>query len=107
MNKQHTAKGNKAIPAAKQFKEQASDLQKVFVVDYEMKQAELVFMSKGGLFDVQKMAYVQLRTSTMPNMARGFTMLRDGYGYVFGEPHVTDWDRWLPGRKIFTLGEAA
>jgi predicted Zn-dependent peptidase len=55
MNKQHTAKGNKAIPAAKQFKEQASDLQKVFVVDYEMKQAELVFMSKGGLFDVQQL----------------------------------------------------
>ncbi|MFM2155387.1 MAG: hypothetical protein RL516_136 [Bacteroidota bacterium] len=55
MNKLHTAKGNKAIPAAKQFKEQATDLQKVFVVDYEMKQAELVFMSKGGLFDVQQL----------------------------------------------------
>jgi len=55
MNKQHLAKGNKAIPAPKQFKEQSNDVQKVFVVDYEMKQAEIVFLSKGSAFDVSQL----------------------------------------------------
>jgi hypothetical protein len=56
MNKQHLAKGGlKEAPAAKQFIEQNADAPKVFIVDYEMKQAEIVFMSKGGLFDVQQL----------------------------------------------------
>ncbi|MFM7015773.1 MAG: M16 family metallopeptidase [Bacteroidota bacterium] len=56
MNKQHLAKGGlKSAPTSKLFVEQKNDTPKVFVVDYDMKQAELVFMSKGGLFDVQQL----------------------------------------------------
>lgn len=55
-------------------------------------------IANGGLFDVKKMSYVQLRTSTIPNMSKGFTMLKGGFGYVFGEPHVTDYDYWLPSK---------
>jgi hypothetical protein len=49
---------------------------------------------------------VQLRTSTMPNMAKGFSMLRNGRVTLFGDDHVTDWDAWLPkqhgGAKVKT-----
>ena len=55
-----------------------------------------VVIANGGLFDVSKMAYVQLRTSTMPGMARGFTMLRDGYATLYGDDTFTDWASVLP-----------
>lgn len=57
-------------------------------------------IANGGLFDTSKIAYMQLKTSTMPNMAKGFTMLRRGYGYLFGDDTVTDWGYWLPSKHI-------
>lgn len=54
-------------------------------------------VNNGGLFDPDKLAYVKLKTTTSPNMARGFSMLRGGYCYLFGEDHFTDWDYWLGG----------
>lgn len=50
-------------------------------------------ISNGGLFDVNKMAYVQLRTNTMAGMSNGFTMVKDGYPYLFSK--FTDWKKWL------------
>lgn len=50
-------------------------------------------IDNGGLFDADKMAYVQLDTSTSPKMAQGFTMLKNGYPYVFGD--WVDWSVWL------------
>lgn len=38
-------------PAAHQFVEQSTDTARVFIVNYDMKQAELVFLSKGGRYD--------------------------------------------------------
>ncbi len=40
-----------AAPLKVKFPELSSDSAKVFVVDYEMKQAEMVFLSKGAAFD--------------------------------------------------------
>jgi len=61
MNKLHIVKsGFKNSPASKQYNEQTNDAPKVFVVDYDMKQAEIVFMSKGGLFDVQQLPKIFL-----------------------------------------------
>lgn len=54
-----------------------------------------IVVNNGGLFDPKKLAYVQLNTSSSPEMAPGFTMLRGGYPYVFGRDHVTDWAFWL------------
>ena len=52
-------------------------------------------VSNGGLYDASKLAYVQYETSTSPEMAKGFTMLRNGFAHVFGEDHYTDWEMWL------------
>lgn len=50
-------------------------------------------VNNGGLFDSSKMSYVQEKTSTMAGMSQGFTMVKNGYPYLFGK--FTDWDRWL------------
>lgn len=54
-----------------------------------------IVVNNGGLFDPKKLAYVQLNTSTSPEMAPGFTMLKNGYPYIFGHDHITDWAMWL------------
>lgn len=41
----------KAIPPAEKFTEQSTDDGKVFFVNYTMKQAEVNFLAKGGLYD--------------------------------------------------------
>lgn len=50
-------------------------------------------VNNGGLFDINKMAYVQLKTTTMASMSNGFTMVKNGYPYLFGK--FTDWSKWL------------
>lgn len=50
-------------------------------------------LNNGGLFDQKKMGYVQLSTNTCANMSQGFTMVRNGYPYLFGK--FTDWSKWL------------
>lgn len=50
-------------------------------------------VNNGGLFDTEKMAYVQLKSNTMAGMSKGFTMVQKGYPYLFSE--WTDWKRWL------------
>lgn len=50
-------------------------------------------INNGGLFDVEKMAYVQMKTTTMAGMSQGFTMVRGGYPNLFSD--WTDWKRWL------------
>lgn len=50
-------------------------------------------VNNGGLFDQNKMAYVQLKTNTCANMSQGFTLIKGGYPYLFGK--FTDWKRWL------------
>jgi hypothetical protein len=50
-------------------------------------------VNNGGLFDQSKMSYVQLKTTTISNMSNGFTMVRGGFPYLFGQ--FTDWSRWV------------
>lgn len=50
-------------------------------------------INNGGLFDQKKMGYVQLKTNTCANMSQGFTMIKNGYPYLFGK--FTDWTKWL------------
>ena len=51
-----------------------------------------VIINNGGLFDASQMAYTQLDSNKMPNMANGFTMLRNGCGHVFSnDARFTDW----------------
>jgi hypothetical protein len=54
-----------------------------------------VIVSNGGLFDVNKMAYVNMDDSTSAGMTKGFTMLKGGYPFLFGEEPFTDWGHWL------------
>jgi predicted Zn-dependent peptidase len=52
LDKYHkTPRGFQAAPPKVKFPELSTDSAKVFVVDYEMKQAEMVFLSKGAAFD--------------------------------------------------------
>lgn len=50
-------------------------------------------INNGGLFDMNKMGYVQLKTNTCANMSQGFTMIKKGHPYLFGK--FTDWNEWL------------
>lgn len=50
-------------------------------------------INNGGLFDQKKMAYAQISTNTCANMSQGFTMIKNGYPYLFGK--FTDWKKWL------------
>lgn len=50
-------------------------------------------VNNGGLFDHTKMSYVQTKSNTMAGMSQGFTMVKNGFPYLFGK--FTDWDRWL------------
>jgi predicted phosphodiesterase len=54
-----------------------------------------VTINNGGLFDPASMGYVVLDDSKMPNMQRGFTMMRGGFPTLFGPEPMTDYDRWL------------
>lgn len=50
-------------------------------------------VNNGGLFDQKKMAYTQIVSNTMANMSNGFTMVKGGYPYLFG--NWTNWSEWL------------
>lgn len=50
-----------------------------------------VIINNGGLFDQSGMAYAVLDDSKSPNMANGFTVLRNGYAEVYGPDGFTDW----------------
>lgn len=50
-------------------------------------------INNGGLFDVEKMGYVKLKTNTCANMSQGFSMIRNGFPYLFAD--FTDWSKWL------------
>ncbi len=51
-------------------------------------------IDSGGLFDVNLMAYVNLKTSTRPNPKQGFTVLKDGRGILITpDQRQTDWSQ--------------
>lgn len=54
-----------------------------------------IVINNGGLFDVNKMSYVLLDDSKSAGMAKGFTMLKEGHPYLFGEEPFTNWEYWL------------
>jgi len=60
---------------------------------------QFVIVDNGGLFDQNSMAYTQLDDNKKPRMANGFTMLKAGHPYVFGQPPFTDWTYWLGAQK--------
>ena len=49
----------KEIPAPKQFKE-LETVKNVYVVEYDMKQAEIIMISKGGTYDATNAPYINL-----------------------------------------------
>lgn len=55
-----------------------------------------IVVDNGGLFDVSRMAYVQMRASKSAGMMTGFSILRGGYPHLFGPPPFTDWATVLP-----------
>lgn len=55
-----------------------------------------IIVDNGGLFDVSRMAYVQMRASKSAGMMTGFSILRGGYPHVFGPSPFTDWAAVLP-----------
>jgi len=54
-----------------------------------------VIVNGGCLVDPDKLAYVKLEDSKSDAMMRGFLMLRDGTPYIYGDPPMTDWSKWL------------
>jgi predicted Zn-dependent peptidase len=53
-------RGLQSVPKGKQFIEQSTDDATIYFVNYEMKQAELNFLSKGGAYKVEMTAPVQM-----------------------------------------------
>ena len=53
-----------------------------------------ILVNGGGLFDSDSLAYTKIEDNKKPNMANGFTMLKNGYPYLFTDK-MTDWDFWL------------
>lgn len=51
-------------------------------------------VNAGGLFDQNKMSYVQSKSNTMANMSKGFVMVKGGFPYLFTD-RMTDWKAWL------------
>jgi|GEM_PF-2859681 hypothetical protein len=47
----------------------------------------------GGLFDISKIEYINLRTTSYPFWKSGFGVLKNGFIYLFHDG--TDWDFWL------------
>ena len=47
----------------------------------------------GGMFDVDKIEYLNIKSTTHPRWNSGFGMFRNGYFHLFDER--TDWDFWL------------
>ena len=61
LNKEHkTAKNLKPIVAAKQFKELATEKNKVYFVNYDMVQAEILMLSKSGSFNKDNAATINV-----------------------------------------------
>lgn len=61
LNKFHkTPRGLQAVPKGKVFTEESTDDGKVFFANYEMKQAEVQFLSKGGSYDKNIQPMVQM-----------------------------------------------
>lgn len=54
-----------------------------------------VIVDNGGLFDAEKFAYAKMDDNKMPNMANGFTMLKNGVATVFGRYPFTDWSEYF------------
>jgi hypothetical protein len=52
-----------------------------------------IIINNGGLFDQKKMGYTKVSSNTCANMSQGFTMVKNGYPYLFGK--FTDWSKWL------------
>lgn len=54
-----------------------------------------VVVDNGALVDENKLAYIAEKTTKSACMAKGFTVLRAGTPYVFGEAPFTNWEDWL------------
>lgn len=54
-----------------------------------------VIVNNGGLFNRDALEYTLLDDSTSAVMKPGFTMLKNGTPYLFGEHPLTDWTMWL------------
>lgn len=50
-------------------------------------------VNNGGLFDKEKMAYVQLLTQAKAGMSNGFTIVKNGYPTLLGK--WTNWKNWI------------
>lgn len=53
-----------------------------------------IIVNGGCLADPNKLAYVALDDGKSPVMKRGFTVVRDGYPYLFADG-ITDWSKWI------------
>ena len=54
---------------------------------------EFLAVDLGGMFDVRKIEYINMKTTTHPVWANGFCMIRNGHFWHFTD--TTDWRFWL------------
>lgn len=57
-----------------------------------------IVVDNPALVDQKKLAYVTLDDKKNPNMARGFTLIRDGEPQIFVEG-ITVWSHWLSDKR--------
>jgi len=61
LDKEHRTPANiKPVPTAANFEQKPTDISKVYMVDYDMKQAEIIMLSKSGKYDKTIIPVVRL-----------------------------------------------
>ena len=66
-----------------------------------------IVIDNGGLFDYEQMAYAVIDDSKSAIMKNGFTLLRRGVSHLFSDDPFTDWEMWLPERRLRVVKRAA
>ncbi len=89
--------GAVAIRLAEKFHRHALNAHGHFTSMRWDRSGEYMGVDLGGIFDQDKVAYINLTTTTHPTWNNGFGMLLDGYFYHFTE--ATDFNFWLSKRK--------
>lgn len=84
--------GNTAIRLAEKYHRHVLNAHGHFVALRYDRSGEYMGIDLGGLFDTEKMAYINLQTTTHPAWNSGFAMLRKGKIWLFNES--TDWGFW-------------
>ncbi len=84
--------GSTAVRLAEKFQRNVLNAHGHFSAFRYTRSGEHLGVDLGGMFNIHKIGYINLSTTTHPAWNNGFAMLRNGKAWLFNES--TDWDFW-------------